>query len=139
MYLGIDCGTQGTKVVILDPEQRKIRGEGYAAHELISGPGGRREQQPEWWIEAFRKSYLQALIASGVESRAICAIGVSGQQHGMVVLDHAGRVIRPAKLWCDTESAPQNEEMLRRLGGEKGALAKLGLVVATGYTLSKLL
>jgi len=139
MYLGIDCGTQGTKVVILDPELAKIRGEGYAAHKLISGPSGRREQQPDWWIAAFFESYGQALTTAGIDSRAIRAIGVSGQQHGMVVLDRSGRVIRPAKLWCDTETAPQNEELHKRLGGEEGSLAKLGLVVATGYTLSKLL
>ncbi len=139
MYLGIDCGTQGTKAVILDPEQAKIRGEGYAPHELISGPGGRREQLPEWWVAALQESYRRALAQSGVDSRAIRAIGVSGQQHGLVVLDRAGRVIRPAKLWCDTETAPQNDALLQLLGGEAGSLAKLGLVVATGYTLSKLL
>jgi xylulokinase len=139
MYLGVDCGTQGTKVVILDPEQARIRGEGYAPHQLISGPGGRWEQEPQWWIDAFREGYRQALAAAGIDSRSIRAIGVSGQQHGMVVLDANGQVIRPAKLWCDTETAPQNAELLKRLGGQAGSLAALGIVVATGYTLSKLL
>lgn len=139
MYLGVDCGTQGTKVLVLDPEQSRIRGEGYAPHQLISGPGGRREQEPQWWVDAFLESYRQALATSGIDSRTIRAIGVSGQQHGLVVLDRDGRVIRPAKLWCDTESAPQNADLMQQLGGEAGSLAKLGLVVATGYTLSKLL
>ncbi|UTW12546.1 xylulokinase [Marinobacterium rhizophilum] len=139
MYLGIDCGTQGTKAVILDAEQGAICGEGYASHPLISEANGRREQQPDWWIEALEQAYRQALAQSGIDSRAIRAIGVSGQQHGLVVLDAAGEVIRPAKLWCDTETAPQNAELLERLGGEQGSMDQLGLVLATGYTLSKLL
>jgi xylulokinase len=139
MYLGVDCGTQGTKVVILDPERGRICGEGYAPHELISTAGGRREQTPDWWTGAFQAAWRQALEQSGINSLSIRAIGISGQQHGLVVLDKAGQVIRPAKLWCDTETAPQNAELLARLGGENGSIDQLGLVVATGYTLSKLL
>nr|WP_067296158.1 xylulokinase [Marinobacterium profundum] len=139
MYLGIDCGTQGTKVVILDAEQGHIRGEGYAPHALISDANGRREQAPQWWIDAFEQAYRQALGQAGIDSQAIRGIGVSGQQHGLVVLDASGAVIRPAKLWCDTETAPQNAELLTLLGGDEGSRARLGLTLATGYTLSKLL
>lgn len=139
MYVGVDCGTQGTKVVILDPERGVIRGEGYAPHALVSEAGGRREQQPQWWTGAFEQAYRQAVERAGIDSATIRAIGVSGQQHGLVVLDEAGDVIRPAKLWCDTETAPQAAELLDRLGGEAGSMARLGLVLATGYTLSKLL
>ncbi|WP_020683192.1 xylulokinase [Marinobacterium rhizophilum] len=139
MYLGVDCGTQGTKVVILDPDLGALRGEGYATHELISEANGRREQEPSWWVDAFRRAYRMALAQAGIDSRAIRAVGVSGQQHGLVALDSAGQVIRPAKLWCDTETAPQNAELLERLGGEQGSMEQLGLVLATGYTLSKLL
>ncbi|ANG63597.1 xylulokinase [Marinobacterium aestuarii] len=139
MYLGIDCGTQGTKVVILDAEQGHICGEGYAPHALISDANGRREQAPQWWIDAFEQAYRQALAQAGIDSQAIRGIGVSGQQHGLVVLDASGAVIRPAKLWCDTETAPQNAELLALLGGEEGSRARLGLTLATGYTLSKLL
>ncbi len=139
MYLGIDCGTQGTKVVILDAEQGYIRGEGYAPHALISDAHGRREQEPQWWVDAFEQAYRQALAQAGIDSQAIRGIGVSGQQHGLVVLDASGAVIRPAKLWCDTETAAQNAELLVLLGGEEGSRARLGLTLATGYTLSKLL
>ncbi|MFC6669283.1 xylulokinase [Marinobacterium aestuariivivens] len=139
MYLGVDCGTQGTKVVILDPEKGGLRGEGYAAHALISEASGLREQEPRWWVDAFRRAYRDALERADIDSRAIRAIGVSGQQHGLVALDARGEVIRPAKLWCDTETAPQNAELLHRLGGEQGSMEQLGLVPATGYTLSKLL
>ena len=139
MYVGVDCGTQGTKVVILDPDKSEIQGEGYAPHQLISTANGCREQAPQWWIEAFRSAYRSALLQAQVDSKSIRAIGVSGQQHGLVILDEHGEVIRPAKLWCDTETAPQNAQLLEQLGAEAGSIHHLGLVLATGYTLSKLL
>ncbi|MBX2807759.1 MAG: xylulokinase [Cellvibrionaceae bacterium] len=139
MYIGIDCGTQGTKVLILDAEKAQVLGEGYATHTLISDSNGRREQQPDEWIRALCRAYQQALKQSAIDSRAIKAMAVSGQQHGLVVLDKAGQVIRPAKLWCDTETAPQNAELLKQLGGVDGSIKHLGLVLATGYSFSKLL
>jgi len=139
MYIGVDCGTQGTKVLILDDEHACIMGEGYFAHSLISDASGRREQKNQWWINAFIESYRIVLKSSGVNSQAIKGISVSGQQHGLVILDKNGDVIRPAKLWCDTETEPQNAEILEKIGGESGSLEALGLVIATGYTVSKLL
>ncbi|VUD56317.1 Xylulose kinase [Thalassocella blandensis] len=139
MYLGVDCGTQGTKVIILDADSAAIVAQGYAPHSMDSDAQGKREQHPASWIEAFHRSFKMAIDESGVDSRAIKAMSVSGQQHGLVVLDKHQQVIRPAKLWCDTATAPQNEELLHYLGGEKGSLDKLGLVLATGYTASKLL
>lgn len=139
MYVGIDCGTQGTKVVILDPEKAMIVGEGYSAHALTSHANGCREQDPQWWVDALVASYHIAVDQAGIHTSAIKAIGVSGQQHGMVVLNQAGDVIRPAKLWCDTQTAAQNAQLLEQLGGESGCLERLGVVVQTGYTLSKLL
>src|SRR5690606_29823050 len=70
---------------------------------------------------------------------SVQGIGVSGQQHGLVVLDSEGHVLRAAKLWCDTESTPENTELLQWLGGETASLQRLGVAVAPGYTLSKLL
>jgi xylulokinase len=67
------------------------------------------------------------------------AIGVSGQQHGLVVLDESLRVIRPAKLWNDTETAPENEELLALFGGPGQWMERFGIVPLTGYTVSKLL
>jgi len=74
-----------------------------------------------------------------VDGSRILGIGVSGQQHGLVTLDADGKVLRPAKLWCDTESANENQRLLDWLGGERGALEHLGVVIAPGYTVSKLL
>ena len=69
----------------------------------------------------------------------ILGIGVSGQQHGLVLLDAKGEVLRPAKLWCDTESAAENAHLLEFLGGDSGSLERLGVAIAPGYTVSKLL
>lgn len=138
MYVGVDCGTQSTKVVVLDPEGERILGEASRPHRLDEGEGGRREQAPADWVAAFCGAFGEAVARSGVDARAIRALGVSGQQHGLVALDAAGEPVHPAKLWCDTETAPWNAALVERLGGEAGCLERLGLVLQTGYTASKL-
>ncbi|WP_248746497.1 xylulokinase [Pseudomonas sp. MWU12-2037] len=139
LYLGIDCGTQGTKAIVLDSVSGQVLGQGSAPHTMISGANGRREQDTGQWLDAFVQSTRQALAAASVDGQAILAIGVSGQQHGLVLLDEQGQVLRPAKLWCDTETTPENQRLLEQLGGEQGSLERLGLVIAPGYTVSKLL
>ncbi|AWT10209.1 xylulokinase [Stutzerimonas frequens] len=139
MFLGIDCGTQGTKALLLNASNGRVLGQGSAGHDLISGPNGRREQDTEQWTAAFASATAAALAEAGVDGDAVLGIGVSGQQHGLVTLDAAGRVLRPAKLWCDTESATENQRLLDWLGGEQGSLQRLGIVIAPGYTVSKLL
>ncbi|PHN56002.1 xylulokinase [Pseudomonas viridiflava] len=139
MFLGIDCGTQGTKALLLDTQTGRVLGEGSAPHSLISDHHGRREQDVQQWLTALQHAVGEALAQSGVSGQQVKGIGISGQQHGLVLLDAQGQVLRPAKLWCDTESAPQNQRLLDHLGGETGSLERLGLVIAPGYTVSKLL
>ena len=139
LFLGIDCGTQGTKALILDSQSGQVLGQGSAPHTLIQGEHGRREQDAAQWLQALTTATQQALSAAGVSGQQIRGIGVSGQQHGLVLLDAQGQVLRPAKLWCDTESAPENRQLLEWMGGETGSLQRLGLVIAPGYTVSKLL
>ncbi|WP_460141483.1 xylulokinase [Pseudomonas sp. S2_E01] len=139
LYLGIDCGTQGTKAIILDAASGQVLGEGAAPHTLITAANGRREQDTAQWIDAFKSATRQALAAANVDGRTIQGVGVSGQQHGLVLLDDQGQVLRPAKLWCDTETTPENDRLLAYLGGEQGSLERLGVVIAPGYTVSKLL
>ncbi|WP_433771238.1 xylulokinase [Pseudomonas putida] len=139
LFLGIDCGTQGTKALILDAQSGQVLGQGAAAHKLISGANGRREQDTAQWLDAFTLAARRALLAAGVDGQDVLGVGVSGQQHGLVLLDDQGQVLRPAKLWCDTETTGQNDRLLHHLGGEKGSLERLGVVIAPGYTLSKLL
>ena len=136
MFLGIDCGTQSTKALLIDHDGNS-QGRGSAPHALIEAANGRREQHPTWWVEAMTTA-VRAAIAQAA-SNQVEAIGISGQQHGLVVLDEAKEVIRPAKLWNDTETAPQNEDLLRRFGGPEGWLQRFGIAPLTGYTISKLL
>ncbi|WP_458524508.1 xylulokinase [Onishia taeanensis] len=138
MYLGVDCGTQSTKVVVVDLDTAAILGEASRPHRLIEGEQGRREQQPADWLAAFRGAFGDAVARAGIAACEIRAIGVSGQQHGMVALDRAGEPVYPAKLWCDTETANHNAALVECLGGEAGCLDRLGLVLQTGYTASKL-
>ncbi|CAO96712.1 xylulokinase [Erwinia tasmaniensis] len=139
LYAGIDCGTQGTKVVIVDGDRGDILGEGHAAHRLISDASGRREQLAEWWVAALIEAFRLAISQAQVNPLDIQALGVSGQQHGFVPLDEQGKVLYPVKLWCDTETQQENDFLIQQLGGAKGAVEQLGLLPATGYTASKIL
>ncbi|WP_368448607.1 xylulokinase [Cobetia amphilecti] len=138
MWVGVDCGTQSTKVVIVDPACGSIVAQGQRSHALQEGANGRREQDPQDWVAALEGAFDDALAISRLDPQRIAAIGVSGQQHGMVVLDEAGVPLHPAKLWCDTETSEHNAALVEALGGEAGCLETLGLVLQTGYTASKL-
>jgi len=75
----------------------------------------------------------------GVRRTAVRGIGVSGQQHGLVPLDAAGKVVRPAKLWCDTATAPQCETITQHFGGEAKVIELVGNAMLPGYTAPKIL
>jgi xylulokinase len=139
-YVGIDCGTQGTKVVVYDPETRTFLGDGYGAHEIISNERGGREQDPQWWINALDEAMKGALknLSAG-DRKKIAGIGVSGHQHGLVILDKDKKVLRRAKLWNDTETAEANQRYIEAAGGPAGVIAAIGTAIPVGYTVSKLI
>jgi len=139
LYIGIDSGTQGTKAVVLSEGSAEIIAESYHGYELIENDRGGREQNPERWILACREVLREVLASSAVDVKQVRGIGVSGQQHGMVPLDLAGQVIRPAKLWCDTETVAQCRTITERAGGPEAVLRKIGNQVAAGFTASKIL
>lgn len=113
--LGLDVGTQGTKAVVYDAAARAIVGRGARAYGLLpTDVPGRAEQHPDTWIDAVARATREAL--SGLDASRVKAIGVSGQQHGLVVLGPDGQVLRASKLWCDTESAPEAAELSKTLG-----------------------
>ena len=80
LFIGIDSGTQGTKGVVFSRQEGRILAEAYTDHQLIENIGGRREQKPEWWIEACSTVIGQLLKQNNVSRDLIRAIGVSGQQ-----------------------------------------------------------
>ncbi|MBL8754361.1 MAG: xylulokinase [Planctomycetes bacterium] len=128
LFLGFDVGTQSTKALVVDVDARRVVARASCPHALLPGlPPGHMEQDPGMWLAAVQQSGRAAL--AQVDARAVAGIGVSGQQHGCVVLDDHGAVVRPAKLWCDTATAEQARELA----------AKLGRAVPTGFTASKLL
>ncbi|MFC0180581.1 xylulokinase [Thorsellia kenyensis] len=139
LYLGVDCGTQSTKVLVLDTQNERILGQASAPHQIISDTNGKREQLAEWWTTAFSEAFNEVLTRNKIDSRRIRAIGISGQQHGFVPLDVDGNVIAPVKLWCDTETVIQNELLIECLGGQSSAFKKLGIIPQTGFTVSKIL
>jgi xylulokinase len=128
LVLGLDVGTQGTKALLLEPESGAVVARAERAYGLLPDlPPGAAEQHPDTWIDAV-KAATRAVLDRVARGR-IAAVGVSGQQHGLVVLDEQLSVVRPAKLWCDTSTAEEAAELSRLLGRP----------VPTGYTASKIL
>lgn len=138
MYIGIDCGTQGTKVLIVDSQSKQIVATGYAKHHLLEDNQGGREQHPSWWLAALKQALQQALQQAKINPLQIKGIGVSGQQHGAVFLDENDQPLYNAKLWCDTSTTPQNQALTQQLGGENAIFERLGIMLQTGYTASKI-
>ncbi|EAY09742.1 xylulokinase family protein [Trichomonas vaginalis G3] len=139
IYIGIDNGTQGTKVIAYSSDEKKILATGYSAHKIIENNEGRREQDPQWWIDAADEAMKKVLSDPNVDPKKVKGIGVSGQQHGCVVLDSEGKVLRPAKLWCDTETSPECDYLTNKLGGIEKVVELIGNSIAAGFTVSKVL
>jgi xylulokinase len=138
LYLGVDSGTQSVKVVALDVETGRVVAEARAPHRLIGGlPAGHMEQHPQEWASAMDAAIGE--VASRIDRTRVRGIGVSGQQHGFVPLDERGQVIRPAKLWCDTSTAPECAILTRKLGGPAAVIRLTGLPFLPGYTAPKVL
>lgn len=131
LTIGLDVGTQSTKGIVLDASRSgagAIVARASASYELLPGlPPGAAEQHPHTWRDAV-KTVLGQLLAK-IDVTRIHGIGVSGQQHGLVVLDENDAVIRPAKLWCDTTTAAESQAISERAGRS----------VPPGFTLPKLL
>jgi xylulokinase len=131
LVAGVDSSTQSTKVEIRDLETGAVVARASAPHPPTTPP--RSEQDPAAWWSAFEQAWA-AVGAPQVE-----AISVAGQQHGMVTLDEQRQVIRPAKLWNDTESAPDAGWLWKQLPGRKADwAAAVGSVPVAAFTATKL-
>lgn len=135
LVVGIDVGTQSVKLVGYDPAMHRVLAIQGQAIELIADDTGGREQRPEWWIDAIRACF--ARLDPALRAR-VAGIGVSGQQHGFVPLDAAGKVLAPAKLWCDTSTQAECKEIMRAAGGARQCVKLAGNPILAGYTASKL-
>ena len=122
MYLGIDIGTSAIKVIIIDETGHLVNS---ASRPLqVERPQiGYSEQDPQSWWQAVDAAMAELRTAMPEEMRAVKAIGLSGQMHGLVTLDKKGDVLRPAILWNDTRCAieaaalDENEPAFRAIGG----------------------
>jgi xylulokinase len=132
LVVGVDSSTSACKVEIRDAETGHLVSVGRAPHPATMPP--RSEQQPKDWWTAFETAFA----AAGVST--VCrpaAISVAAQQHGLVVLDARGEVLRPAKLWNDTESAVDADALVDAIGADGWAEA-CGSVPVASFTITKL-
>jgi xylulokinase len=131
LIAGVDSSTQSTKVEVRDLESGRVVARSSAPHPPTTPPVS--EQDPVDWWSAFEHAW------AGAGAPAVAAISVAGQQHGMVVLDADRRVVRPAKLWNDTESAADAGWLCSQLeGGAAAWAAAVGSVPVASFTITKL-
>jgi xylulokinase len=132
LVLGIDSSTQSTKIEVRDSDSGRLLGGGWAPHPATSPPCS--EQDPETW----RVALVTARAEVG-HVKGFAGMSVAAQQHGLVVLDDAGDLLRPAKLWNDTQSAPDAAWLLGQLDGGAAAWADAcGSVPVAAFTITKL-
>ena len=133
LVAGIDSSTQSCKVVIREAETGALVREGRSSH-----PAGTEVDPEAWWLAL--GSALRD--AGGLED--VEAVAVGGQQHGMVCLDEADQVVRPALLWNDTRSAGAAADLISELGdgdqqaGQQAWAEAVGLVPVASFTVTKL-
>jgi len=130
LVAGVDCSTQGTKVLIVNSDDGQVVATGVASHE-VEGEGGARETSPAVWGRALADALGETGLADRVE-----AISVGGQQHGLVVLGASGEPLCPAPLWNDTRSAPDAAALVTALGGPQMCAERVGSVLTAAFTVA---
>jgi len=125
LVAGVDLGTQSTKVVVCEADSGAVVRSGSAPHPDAT------EIDPGVWLDAFRAA------SAGLLDR-VAALAVAGQQHGLVALDSAGTVVRPALLWHDTRSAPAGTDLVAELGGPDVWAHAVGSVPVASFTVTRL-
>jgi xylulokinase len=135
LYAGLDAGTQSIKLMVYDPDRQHVVAMTSVSLELISAADGSREQLASWWTDAVHQCFAKLDVRI---RKAIVAIAVSGQQHGFVPLGQNGQVLAPVKLWCDTSSSRECQEIMDAVGGLQRCIELTGNPILAGYTASKL-
>lgn len=135
--LGIDLGTSGTKTVLFDTNGTTLASH-TVEYPLYQPKNGWAEQDPEDWWQAVKETVRAVLQTAGVEANFIRGVGLSGQMHGLVMLDGDGNVLRRAILWCDGRTQKQCDEITETLGREK-LIAITANPALPGFTAGKIL
>ena len=135
--IGVDLGTSGTKTVLFDSDGNPLASR-TIEYPLYQPKNGWAEQDPlDWWIAA-RDGIKSVISKSGINTKDIKGIGISGQMHGLVMLDKAGNVLRKSIIWCDQRTAKECEEITSKVGAEK-LIQITANPALTGFTASKIL
>jgi xylulokinase len=136
-FLGIDVSTTATKALLIDQGGQVVAAASTeypfeTPHPLWS------EQHPDLWWDGTQKSIRAVIQKSGLTPESIGAVGLTGQMHGLVLLDEAGQVLRPAILWNDQRTQAQCDQIHERLGRER-FISISGNLALTGFTAPKIL
>lgn len=135
--IGVDLGTSGTKTVLFSTDGQPLASK-TIEYPLYQPQNGWAEQAPEDWWHAACGSMKEVISKSGINPKDIKGIGISGQMHGLVMLDKAGNVLRKSIIWCDQRTAAECEEITNKVGASR--LIELTANPAlTGFTASKIL
>ncbi|HBH3641826.1 TPA: xylulokinase [Clostridioides difficile] len=135
--LGVDIGTSGTKTVLFDKLGNTIKSCTYE-YPLIQEKSGWAEQDANDWWKAVVESIREVVQSSNVSSECIKGIGLSGQMHGLVMLDNEGKTLRNSIIWCDQRTVKECEE-ITDLVGEERLIEITANPALTGFTASKIL
>ncbi len=135
--IGIDIGTSATKTVLFD-EKCQVVASASQEYPLYQPQNGWAEQEPTDWANAVENTIKTVIAESGVDKEDIKGIGLSGQMHGLVMLNEANQVIRPSIIWCDQRTGKECKEITEKVGAER-LIEITANPALTGFTASKIL
>lgn len=135
--IGVDIGTSGTKTVLFD-EIGTVISSHTIEYPMYQPKNGYAEQDPADWADAAVNTIKAVMAKSGVKKEDVKGIGLSGQMHGLVMLDKDDKVIRPSIIWCDQRTANEVAEMNAKIG-EKKLIEITANPALTGWTAAKIL
>ncbi len=137
LLLGIDIGTSGAKTVLID-RRGAVVAEAMVAYPMHVPRPGWAEQEPDDWWRATVAGVKQVLTAAGYSGSSVAAVGLTGQMHGLVLVDRSGAALRRCIMWNDQRTAAQCAEIERRVGRLR-LIELTGKPALTGFTAGKLL
>ncbi|MCB2293038.1 xylulokinase [Clostridium algoriphilum] len=135
--LGIDIGTSGTKTILFDEKGNNIS-SAFKDYPLYQPEIRWAEQNPEDWWDAVVVTINSAIQKSGVDIKDIKGVGLSGQMHGLVMIDKEGKVLRPSIIWCDQRTTKECDEITKLVGAER-LIEITANPALTGFTASKIM
>lgn len=135
--IGADIGTSGTKTVLFDTAGNVVS-SATVEYPLYQPQNGWAEQDPADWWDAVARTIQTVVKESGVDAGDIKGIGLSGQMHGLVMLDENGQVLRRSIIWCDQRTAKECDEITAKVGAKR-LIEITANPALTGFTASKIL